>query len=183
MSASGDFAIPMSFPRERDPGTGTKNKIDTDWQLSVLRIQITRILQWQLDNSTTNVLAYRTIRMFESAIALKSIVSFYLSPTVNRWTSNLVYQFGKINILVTMLTYIRFIKNTVACKKLVTVIWFTANMFSSTHKQRRSLQKNYRISLIVEWHCKMPKCLIPVPWLDYQKNCSCLSVQGHDFFP
>ena len=48
------------------------------------------------------------------------------------------------------------IKNTVACKKLVTVIWFTANMFSSTHKQRRSLQKNYRFSLIVEWHCKMP---------------------------
>ena len=107
----------------------------------------------------------------------------YLFYHINKWTSNLVYQFGKINILVAMLTYIRFIKNTVACKKLVTVIWFTANMFSSTHKQRRSLQKNYRISLIVEWHCKMPKCLITVPWLDYQKNCSCLSVQGHDFFP
>ena len=35
MSASGDFAFPMSFPREWDPGTGTKNKIITDWQLSV----------------------------------------------------------------------------------------------------------------------------------------------------
>ena len=40
MSASGDFAVPMSFPRERDPGTGTKNKIVTDWQLSVMRIQM-----------------------------------------------------------------------------------------------------------------------------------------------
>ena len=60
MSVYGDFAISMSFPRERDPGTGTKNKIVTDWQLSVMRIQITRILQWQLNNPTTNVLAYRT---------------------------------------------------------------------------------------------------------------------------
>ena len=40
MSASGDFAIPMSFPREKDPGTGTKNRIFTYWQLSVMRIQI-----------------------------------------------------------------------------------------------------------------------------------------------
>jgi len=30
MSASGDFAIPMPFPREREPGTGTKNKIVTN---------------------------------------------------------------------------------------------------------------------------------------------------------
>ena len=42
MSASGDFAIPMSFPRERDPGTGTNNKIVTDWQLSVMRIQMNK---------------------------------------------------------------------------------------------------------------------------------------------
>ena len=40
MSVFGDFAVPMSFPRERDPGTGTKNKIVTDWQLSVMRIQM-----------------------------------------------------------------------------------------------------------------------------------------------
>ena len=40
MSVFGDFAVPMSFPRERDPGTGTKNKIVTNWQLSVMRIQI-----------------------------------------------------------------------------------------------------------------------------------------------
>ena len=26
MSVSGDFAVPMSFPRERDPGTGTKKQ-------------------------------------------------------------------------------------------------------------------------------------------------------------
>ena len=42
MSASGDFAVPMSFPRERDPGTGTKNKIVTDWQFSVKKIQINK---------------------------------------------------------------------------------------------------------------------------------------------
>ena len=42
MSVFGDFAVPMSFPRERDPGTGTKNKIVTDWQLSVMRIQMNR---------------------------------------------------------------------------------------------------------------------------------------------
>ena len=40
MSVSGDFAVPMSFPREWDSGTGTKNKIVTNWQLSVMRIQI-----------------------------------------------------------------------------------------------------------------------------------------------
>ena len=40
MSASDGFAVPMSFPRERDPGTGTKNRIFTYWQLSVMRIQI-----------------------------------------------------------------------------------------------------------------------------------------------
>ena len=33
MSASGDLAVPMSFSRERDPGTGTKNKIVTDCDL------------------------------------------------------------------------------------------------------------------------------------------------------
>ena len=42
MSVSGDFAVPMSFSRERDPGTGTKNKIATNWQLRVLRIQINK---------------------------------------------------------------------------------------------------------------------------------------------
>ena len=42
MSAFGNFAVPMSFPRERDPGTGTKNIIVTDWQLSAMRIQINK---------------------------------------------------------------------------------------------------------------------------------------------
>ena len=39
MSAFGDFAVPMSFPRETDSGTGTKN---TNQQLSVIRIQINK---------------------------------------------------------------------------------------------------------------------------------------------
>ena len=38
MAASSDFAI----PRERDQGTETKNKIVTDWQLSIMRIQINK---------------------------------------------------------------------------------------------------------------------------------------------
>ena len=42
MSAFGDFAVPMSTPRETDSGTGTKIKIVTDWQLSVMRIQINK---------------------------------------------------------------------------------------------------------------------------------------------
>ena len=42
MSAFGDFAVPMSFPRETDSGTGTKNKIVTNQQLSVMRIQINK---------------------------------------------------------------------------------------------------------------------------------------------
>ena len=40
MSASGDFSVPMSFPRKCDPGTGTKNRIVTNRQLSIMRIQI-----------------------------------------------------------------------------------------------------------------------------------------------
>ena len=61
MSASGDFSVSMSFPRKRDPGTWTKNKIVTDWQLSVMRIQINKnpsMAAWQLQNKC--VLAYRT---------------------------------------------------------------------------------------------------------------------------
>ena len=42
MSASGDFAFPLSFPRKRGPGTGTKNKIVTNQQLSVMRNQINK---------------------------------------------------------------------------------------------------------------------------------------------
>ena len=38
MAASSDFAV----PRERDQGTETKNKIVTDWQLSIMRIQINK---------------------------------------------------------------------------------------------------------------------------------------------
>ena len=58
MSASGDFAVPMSFPRERDPGTGTKNKIVTNWQLSVMRIQINKnpsMTAQQLHNKCVNL--------------------------------------------------------------------------------------------------------------------------------
>ena len=32
----------MSFPSKRDPGTGTKNEIITDWRLSPMRIQINK---------------------------------------------------------------------------------------------------------------------------------------------
>ena len=42
MSDFGDFADPMSFLRETDSGTGTKNKIVSNQQLSVMRIQINK---------------------------------------------------------------------------------------------------------------------------------------------
>ena len=41
-SASGDYAVPMSFQGKWDPGTGTKNEIVTNWQLSVMRIQMNK---------------------------------------------------------------------------------------------------------------------------------------------
>ena len=42
VSAFGDLADPMSFPRETDSGTGTKNKIVTNQKPSVMRIQINK---------------------------------------------------------------------------------------------------------------------------------------------
>ena len=45
MSASVDFAFPMSYPREWNPGPRTKNKIVDNWQLGVMRILIKKILQ------------------------------------------------------------------------------------------------------------------------------------------
>ena len=64
MSASGDFAIPISFPRERDPGTGTKNKIVTDWQFSVKKIQINKnpsMTAQKLHNKCVSLQNLRTI--------------------------------------------------------------------------------------------------------------------------
>ena len=76
MSVSGDFAVPMSFPRERDPGTGTKNKIVTNWQLSVMRIQINlhpSMTAQQLHNKCvslhTELMNGNNSEMFDSAIA------------------------------------------------------------------------------------------------------------------
>ena len=58
MSASGDFAVPKSYPRKRDPGTGTKNNIVTNRQLSVMRIQINKnpsMTAQQLHNKCVNL--------------------------------------------------------------------------------------------------------------------------------
>ena len=67
MSASGDFSVPMSFPRKCDPGTGTKNRIVTNRQLSIMRIQINKnpsMTAWQLHNKCVSLqnLSIRTIQ-------------------------------------------------------------------------------------------------------------------------
>ena len=67
LSVSSDFAVPMSFPLERNPGTGIKNKIVTSWQLSVMRIQINlhpSMTAQQLHNKCVSLqnLSIRTIQ-------------------------------------------------------------------------------------------------------------------------
>ena len=67
ISSSGDFALPMSFPRERDPGTGTKNEVVTNWQHSVMRIQVNKnpsMTAQQLHNKCVSLqnLSIRTIQ-------------------------------------------------------------------------------------------------------------------------
>ena len=67
ISSSGDFALPMAFPRERDPGTGTKNEVVTNWQHSVMRIQVNKnpsMTAQQLHNKCVSLqnLSIRTIQ-------------------------------------------------------------------------------------------------------------------------
>ena len=74
MSVSGDFAVPMSFSRERDLGTGTKNNIFTDWQLLVMRIQINKTFYDSLTTTQqmcwlTELINKNNSEMFASAIA------------------------------------------------------------------------------------------------------------------
>ena len=57
----------MSFPRERDPGTGTKNEVVTNWQHSVMRIQVNKnpsMTAQQLHNKCVSLqnLSIRTIQ-------------------------------------------------------------------------------------------------------------------------
>ena len=57
----------MAFPRERDPGTGTKNEVVTNWQHSVMRIQVNKnpsMTAQQLHNKCVSLqnLSIRTIQ-------------------------------------------------------------------------------------------------------------------------
>ena len=79
----------LSFPRERGPGTGTKNKIVTDWQFSVKKIQINknpsmtaRKLHNKCDSLQNLRTIIRTMKRYLTVLLHKNIVSFYLAPSV-----------------------------------------------------------------------------------------------------
>ena len=85
----------MSFPRERDPGTGTKNEVVTNWQHSVMRIQVNKnpsMTAQQLHNKCVSLqnLSIRTIQRCLTVLLHKKH-RFLLFGAYCIWKLNMSY--------------------------------------------------------------------------------------------